>query len=143
MYRKLLMVSAALALFGCEISVKAAEEVISNKVQIQLKGVRGNTGNVILAVFDSEEAFESYENAVAWISVCPGTNRIELSEFPKGKISIAAFHDANENGLHDMRDGVPIEGWGSSGESSQWTAPTFAAALTDTGIVPVQFYYSE
>ena len=128
--------------FGCENSVIADEGAsATSHLTLQLNGVRGDQGNLVVAIFDSKEAFTQYEKPLAWVSVRAGINTIELHNFPVQKVAVAAFHDENENGQHDSQDNLPLEGWGNSGEISQWSEPTYEAALTSTGVVSVQMHY--
>lgn len=130
---------------GCDVQVTPEQPGLANSppkgLEIRLLDVRGSQGNLVLAVYDNQPAFDQNGEPLAWVSVPASTTTITLAEFPAGQIAIAAFHDTNQNGKYDMKGEVPLEGWGHSGDISQWTEPTFEAALTTTGVVPVQLHY--
>ena len=134
-----------LSMGACSGSVTAAESEASNpqedNLEIHVEGLRGTEGNLVLAVYRDKDAFNQRGEPQAWVSAPAQSKTITLKDFPPGQVAISAFHDANGNGEYDMRDDVPLEGWGSSGEFSPWFEPTFEAALTEVGVVTVHMHY--
>lgn len=130
---------------GCGAGVSAAAESgasdPADHLEIRMQGVRSTEGNVVLAVYDDEEAFELQAEPLAWIAVPAQTQSVTLAKFPQRPIAIAAFHDSNSNGVYDMRGDIPLEGWGSSGAIEAWSQPTFQAAVTEASRVTVQMHY--
>ena len=135
----------ALILSGCGVEVSAAAPADATQgLKIQVKGIRGTEGNVVVAIYDNKQAFDQHGAPLAWVSVPAQSQTITLAEFPAQEIAIAAFHDTNRNGEYDVQDDVPLEGWGNSGNISQWSEPTFEAALIDVNnpsVVPVHMHY--
>ncbi|MEM7003626.1 MAG: DUF2141 domain-containing protein [Pseudomonadota bacterium] len=145
MQRMFVCVMVFLLTTGCGAGVSAAAERGANHpmdhLEIRMRGVRSTEGNVVLAVYDEEEAFELQAEPLAWIAVPAQTQSVTLAKFPRKPIAIAAFHDSNSNGVYDMRDDIPLEGWGNSGAIAAWSQPTFQAADTEASLVIVQTHY--
>ena len=136
------LVLGCLTLAGCGSDVSAAPpETKADQLVIQINGLRGHEGNVVVAVYDNKQAFDQHLEPLAWVSVPAKSQTITLAEFPNQKVAIAAFHDTNRNGEYDVQGDFPLEGWGNSGDISIWTEPTFEAALTDARFVAVQMHY--
>ena len=146
MRKLLLSVCLGLVLGGCGSSVTAEERVKttgtdSRRLEIQLTGVLGREGNVVLAVYDNQDAFDREGVPLAWVSVPAQSKSFVFTDFPSGNIAVAAFHDTNRNGEYDMQGDTPLEGWGHSGNISSWTEPSYEAAVTDQDIIRVQMRY--
>ncbi len=153
--RTILVFCALAVAVGCGKPVTASESNVNeskvNKsnagensgynLKIRLQGVRGTEGNVVIAVYDSKRAFDDNGEPLALMSIPAGSQSITVTDFPRRKIAIAAFHDTNRNGEYDMQGDSPLEGWGNSGDISQWSEPTFEAALVTAGLVTVRMHY--
>ena len=121
--------------------IEQGKEPEAASLEIHIEGLRGSAGNVVLAVYDNEQAFDQNLNPLAWVSVPAVSKTIALEGFPVGQVAITAFHDTNRNGEYDMLGETPLEGWGNSGDISKWSEPTFSDALADVGQISVHMHY--
>jgi len=126
---------------ACSADSTAGEPDNSASLVINLQGVRGSSGKVLLAIYDKAKEFGKNGKSVAWIAVPAGTRSIALADFPVGKFAISAFHDQNENNDLDMKNGAPVEGYGNSGDVGKWVDPTFSEAAFEERTVNVKIRY--
>lgn len=87
-------------------------------IKVTVEGLRNNTGQVGIRIFDEEEGFPSdREKAVKEIFVKPinGQAGFEISGWDFGIYAIGAIHDENSNKEFDKNFfGIPSEGFGTS-----------------------------
>ena len=118
-------------------------------VRIDIKGIRSDSGAIMIGVYDTEAGFLSaikrsgeagllndpLRVAGLALRARPGERSVILPQLPPGRYAIIAFHDANDDGkLNESPWGVPTEGYGfSNGATAFLTAPTFDAAAFDVG----------
>lgn len=79
-------------------------------LQIDITDVKSNTGNLMIALYDSAETF--LKKPVKGIKVAAKTTQtsVQVSDLPAGDYAIVVFHDVNENGKLDRNPaGMPTE----------------------------------
>jgi uncharacterized protein (DUF2141 family) len=119
-------------------------------LMVTIEGVRSNTGEVLLGVYDTADGFKkAIDSSATKSALLPqawrivgaslrakaGAQSITFDQLPPGRYAIIAFHDENDNGLLDANAlGVPIEGFGFSNHAQAFLgAPSFDAAAIDLG----------
>ena len=119
---------------------------------VTIEGVRSNTGEILIGLYDSADAFKSAIDSSATKSALlpqawrivgaslrakAGSQSIIFTQLPPGRYAIIAFHDENDNGLLDANAlGVPTEGFGFSNDAHGFlSAPSFDAAAIELGAV--------
>ena len=86
-------------------------------LEVQVTGFRREGGELALALFDSETAYEAREPAVrkAWVPVADGRAQWTVDNLPAGEYTVIAYHDENGNRELDYRlFGIPKEKVGIS-----------------------------
>jgi uncharacterized protein (DUF2141 family) len=86
-----------------------------SKLQVTIKGIKGDKGNIRVGLFNDEEKFLKS----AWKGqVVQATNETVIVVFeniPNGVYAVSAIHDENENEKLDSNlIGIPKEGFGFS-----------------------------
>ncbi len=112
-------------------------------IEVKVLGAASDVGKMKLAVYVSPEGFNNPEQALGtdnWVirdGVCVGKFGLpaELT-----KLAIAAYHDANENGVLDRNAfGIPSERYGFSGGARGVTGPpTFEEAQVEITGAPIE-----
>lgn len=90
--------------------VQAAE------LQVRVETVDGTGGQLLLAVFASEEAWKEHKTplAQAHLAAQPGTQDYRF-ELPPGRYAVSVIHDSNDNQKLDTNFiGMPTEQYGYS-----------------------------
>ncbi|KTT52301.1 hypothetical protein SB11R_02405 [Pseudomonas oryzihabitans] len=90
--------------------VQAAE------LQVRVETVDGTGGQLLLAVFSSEEAWKAHKTplAQAHIAAQPGAQEYRF-ELPPGRYAVSVIHDSNDNQKLDTNFiGMPTEQYGYS-----------------------------
>jgi len=114
-------------------------------LSVKIKGLRNDTGKVIVMVFDDGDAYEieDYENAVAYqeVEARSGLNAFTFPKLKAGPYAIVAFHD--ENGDRDLNmDGeTPTEGYATSGAIDAYDTPNFKRAAVPASEVTIDMHY--
>lgn len=118
-------------------------------VRIDIKGIRSDSGAIMIGLYDSDAGFRSAIKRSADVGLLndplrvaglalraqPGERSVILPQLPPGRYAIIAFHDANDDGkLNESPWGVPTEGYGFSNNATGFlAAPTFDAAAFAVG----------
>ncbi|MCB1193522.1 MAG: DUF2141 domain-containing protein [Leptospiraceae bacterium] len=115
---KIIMI-IALLVYGCSSAEKVFEpKNLETELQIVVKGVKSEGGNVNVAVYDSKDRFLKAEKAIILAyrkSYTPDMVFIVKGKLAPARYAILVFHDENGNGALDtFKSGVPKEGVGSS-----------------------------
>jgi len=87
------------------------------RLEVQVTGFKRAGGELALAPFDSETAYEGREPAVrkAWIPVADGRAQWMVENLPAGDYTVIVYHDENGNRELDYRlFGIPKEKVGIS-----------------------------
>jgi uncharacterized protein (DUF2141 family) len=80
-------------------------------LEIEVTGIRNNTGVIMLQLFDEHETVLRQEKGVILENKC----LIIIKDLHPGKYAIRFFHDENLNGtLETTKIGKPTEGYGFS-----------------------------
>jgi len=106
-------------------------EVAEGSIIIQVENCQSSNGQLMVAVFDSEEHFT--DNELMGKTQPAVAGEIAEFRFPNlkyGTYAIAVYHDLNENGKLDTRTfGIPTEPYGfSNNPTVKWSAPSFSDA---------------
>ena len=100
----------ALAVFAL---MMAAPAVAEDRARLDVKvEVEAPTGQVMIALYDSEAAFDAGGQPVraVMVDVASGARSVSLEGLKPGTYAFKAFHDVNGNGRMDTNPfGMPIE----------------------------------
>ena len=114
-------------------------------VTLTIDGVRSDTGEIIVMVFDEEAAYTAYDHTktaeLREVSAATGTMKVSFEKLTTGPYAIVLFHDENGDDDLNMKYGIPLEGYGTSGAKGIYDDPGFQQALVTPGNVTVQMYY--
>ena len=94
-----------------------AGNVIAGELQITVRGIESTAGQLMIAVVNSEAAFNGESPAVLSLLIAPktGTLTFGTDALPDGDYGIRVMHDENGNGDMDSNMvGMPTEPWGFS-----------------------------
>lgn len=109
-------------------------------LSIAVKDIRSNNGQLIIAVFDTQEAFDNADDDQAYAlyinKIHGGESKITLHKVPAGRYAVSLFHDENSNSEMDITTtDMPTEGYGISNAHNQYESPDFnKAAVTIDGV---------
>lgn len=123
---------AALSLLAAASSVAAAD------LTVTIEGTRSTEGSVMLALYNSAEAFPSSEQRMQAQMIPasqPGSLSAVFRGVPAGRYALAVFHDTNGNGKLDRNlFGLPTEPYGFSNNAmGVASAPSFDKAAVEVG----------
>lgn len=108
-HRTLLGAAAVFIAFGLQ-AAKAAE------ITLTINGVESAQGRMMIAVYDSEAAFDKTD-AVRAMSIRPvaGSMTVPIADLEPGEYAVMLFHDVDGNEKLDTNMlGMPREPWGGS-----------------------------
>ena len=101
-------------------------------LQVTVEGIRVQEGELRLALYDSEEAWQGKAPPHAGrIGKPDGGSSLQFSfdELPPGRYALRVMHDENGNGKLDTNPlGIPKEGYGASNNPRVMRAPHFDEA---------------
>ena len=83
-----------------------------NTISVHVNNVSSKKGKVNVAVYNSDEAFLSFERVLTTESVQAneGSVVLKIANLPAGEYALAVFHDENDNGKLDTNWlGIPRE----------------------------------
>lgn len=100
-------------------------------VNVTVNGLRNNSGQVAVKIFNSSVGFpEKTASVVKSVLITPKNNKavFTISDLPAGTYAIALMHDENKNTIMDKTMfGVPKEGFGfSQNPKISFSAPSFS-----------------
>lgn len=108
----------------------------SAELVVKVNDVRTPKGQLLMAVFDSAEAWDGKARAVAKQAVDATTGEVDF-RFPglaAGRYAISVMHDENGNGKLDSNlIGMPTEGYGFSNDPQVMRKATFEEAAFAVG----------
>lgn len=119
----------------CAGSVASAAATLTLKVT----GIEAQTGALMIAVFDSAEAFDNDGEPVRGLMIDVDADAlvVTVEDLEPGTYGVKMYHDANGNGEMDTNMmGMPSELYGFSGNKGRFGPPPFAEAaveVTDGG----------
>jgi uncharacterized protein (DUF2141 family) len=104
---------------------------------VRVLGLRSDEGKLALALYDSEESFDTRSGAVTTDRIAPvdGAVSWEVREVSPGTYAVAVYHDLNGNGKLDRSAvGVPTEPYGFSNDArGSFGPPGFRKAAFEIG----------
>ena len=114
-------------------------------LSITISGVRNADGKILVLVFDEKQAFANYDYTKAAgyteLPASPQPIKHTFKNLTSGPYAITLFHDENNNQDFDMENGIPLEGYGTSGAKGPYDEVNFERALTKAGNIPIRMYY--
>lgn len=120
-----------IALALAVVAMPVCAQADSASLTVQVTDIADKTGAVVMAVYDTAEAFDGGGQPVkaARIDVTGADVTVSFDDLSQGLFAIKLYHDANGNGQLDTNlMGLPIEGYGFSGDGEHVGPPTFDAA---------------
>ena len=120
--------TAAAVLFATAVAAEAAATLTINL------DCGSTDGRVMIAVFDSQDAYEGRAAPVRQLAAQPG-QPVRLEGLPAGRYAIKSFHDVNGNGKMDANPfGMPTEPFAfSNGARGHMGPASWADAAFDVG----------
>lgn len=115
----------------------ATSQVIAADLEVRIADVREPTGQLMIQLLGSREAFDGKAPAVASLVLPSGRKdvRFVTDALTEGRYAIRVMHDQNGNGSLDSNAiGMPIEPWGFSNDAAgTFGPPSFDDAAFDLG----------
>jgi uncharacterized protein (DUF2141 family) len=103
---------------------------------VKVSDVRAQKGRLLMAVFDSADAWDGKAEAVAKQAIEATSSEVDF-HFPglvAGRYAVSVMHDENGNGKLDSNFmGMPIEGYGFSNDPQVMRKATFDEAAFAIG----------
>lgn len=121
-----------------------ANSASANELSIKVSRIDEQKGELLLALFDSEQAYKSNGKPIRAISV-PVTkdqHTITFKDLGEGNYALKLLHDLNGNGQMDSNMfGLPTEGYGFSNNVGKFGMPEFKeAAFSLEGDKTIEVY---
>jgi uncharacterized protein (DUF2141 family) len=97
---------------------------------IAVDGVASADGKVMVAMYNSADAFRVKPYRALMAPATAGTVTLKFTELPAGDYAFAVYHDANGNGKLDMNAvGMPVEDYAFSNNAmGKRAAPSYEDA---------------
>lgn len=106
------------------IMVTATISLAQNNVEVVVKNIKGKTGNIRLALFNTEDQFLKTPYKGEILKIEGETMTVLFKDLPAGTYGASAVHDENTNGKLDTgMMGIPKEGFGFSNDASAMFGP--------------------
>lgn len=123
MNKPLILRSMITKLLLCGATVVQAQTCIPVEVQ----NVRAGEGRLMIAGYDSAEAFAAKQVSTAVQLRAEGeTMSLQVCGLRGPVVALSAFQDLNSNGKLDTNAlGIPSEPWGASGKPPAFSAPSW------------------
>lgn len=122
-------------------SSRPAEHPAHGGLRIDLRGVRGDRGNIIVTIYDDAESLASCgaESYLAYRPepAIPGVMTIDCLELTEGPYAVTVHHDENANREYDD------EGWSTSGQRGACHESPFERAAVMPGGVSMEIFYCD
>ena len=115
---------------ACTAALLAMNLAGAADLTIHIDDVKSATGNVMVAIFNSEGSFlKAPARASAAAAGQTGT-KVVLKDLPEGEYAFAVYHDANSNGKMDKNPlGIPTEDYAFSNNAvGRMGPPSYASA---------------
>ena len=123
----------AAALLATATAAPAAAETAGSDLTFTLENVRSSSGQVVVALFDSEAAYKAKDRPVrtAKLPVSGGKVDVAWSGLKPGSYAAVAFHDRDSDGkLDTLPIGLPIEPFAISRDApARFGPPSWRAAV--------------
>ncbi len=98
-------------------------------VNVELSGIRSNSGHLRASLYDQAETFRKEGRALQRLSLPakPGSARFAFADLPPGRYAVMVYHDENDDQTLNLRFGMfPTEGYGLSNNPKVMGPPRFA-----------------
>ncbi len=120
-------------IFSILINLSSAYYPQVEGIHVIVNGVNNQAGEIMVALFDSQEGFPLNAHRAFKLAKCPaqdGTVFLTIEKVPPGKYAIALFHDTNGDAILNTNVlGIPKEGYGVSNNiKNKFSAPSFQQA---------------
>ena len=102
-------------LFLITMGVLQSQDKAKTMIQLEITGIKNNTGFIQIAVFKSDTDFD--KDIFSYVIAVPASSEVSVSipNLDIGKYAIAVYHDENKNQKLDKNFvGIPKEGYGFS-----------------------------
>ncbi|MEM8983431.1 MAG: DUF2141 domain-containing protein [Pseudomonadota bacterium] len=109
----------------------AASNIEAASLDVEITAIDKPEGFIMLAMFDSAEAFDEGGKPVRAVKLPVDSETVEarFDDLAAGKYAIKLYHDANGNGEMDSNMlGLPVEGYGFSNNAGRFGQPPFVDA---------------
>ena len=102
---------------------------------LKLEGVSGSEGQLMIALYNSPDAFRSHQSMQHQRLPLTGAHEAVFKGLAPGRYMVAVYHDRNGNGKLDTNaSGMPLEPYGfSRNPSTQYGPPSFDDAAVMLG----------
>lgn len=103
----------------------------AHELTLSVNNIKSIKGNLLVAVYDKEEHYNTNSNWVAakQVKVAGTTMSLGFADLPAGNYAIKLFQDENENNQIDMgANGIPTELYGFSNNGGSYGPPSFDEA---------------
>lgn len=124
--KKYFLIAILFSLHICQISY-TQKKATGSAIVVQLNGIKEQSGQVLLSLFNSDEGFPTRpEKAFKWsrAKVTSSSLIISLDGLPPGNYAIAVVHDENSNEVMDRNwIGMPAEPYGISNNATGTFGP--------------------
>lgn len=110
--------------------------VHAGELVVKVQDVSVQKGRLMMAVFDSADAWNGKAKAIAQQALTASAASVEFSfpDLPSGTYAISVMHDENGNGSLDSNFlGMPVEGYGFSNDPRVMRKATFEEAAFAVG----------
>jgi len=100
----------------------------AHELTLNVSNIKSVKGNLLVAVYDKEEHYNTNSNWVAakQVKVAAATVSLDFTDLPAGNYAIKLFQDENENGQIDIdASGIPTEPYGFSNNGGSYGPPLF------------------
>ncbi|MEL7312374.1 MAG: DUF2141 domain-containing protein [Pseudomonadota bacterium] len=105
---------------------------IAADLKVDVTDIEEVSGNIMLAMYDNADGFDEGKTEPVHATAIPvdaETVTITIEDLAAGDYAIKLYHDANDNGEMDQNMmGLPIEGYGFSGNGGRFGPPAFSEA---------------
>ena len=96
-------------------------------------------------VFDNASAYNNYDYnrsvGYAEIKAKKGTVSAAFPDLTNGSFVVSIFHDEDNNQDLNLQNGLPIEGYGTSGIEDPYHTPSFSEALVPADTTTINIHY--
>jgi uncharacterized protein (DUF2141 family) len=123
--------------------------VFSAELRLTISGVRSDSGEILIALYDNADGFRSAIANAAKRGLMPdsgrligtairaerGTQSTVFTQLTPGRYALVVIHDENDNGrLDENAFGAPSEGYGFGNDARRFFgAPSFDSAAVTMG----------
>jgi uncharacterized protein (DUF2141 family) len=123
--KNILLLCAFVGISACALS--------QTKLQVTVTNIKGQKGNIIVGIFDSDENFLKKPIDGKMEKATGDSITVVFENLKPGKYAVSVLHDANKNkDLDRNKLGIPKEGFGfSNNVLGAMGPPSFDRALID------------